>query len=201
MRHFAVILCVCLAFVPFAVAQNPGHSHAYGKSLGEWMELYWTWFLGGDQEARVGSVVFLPIPMDGEEDVTLKVGEKFVLPMLVIVGETYTEASGSPDDNPADYPLELFTAFTVKITLDGKPIIDSDVEDIADYYFEPQWFDEPVEYLEPADSGAVAAIWVTGLGFVHPPLSKGAHVLNLLIEYDGQGVYDNTWYIDVVKKK
>jgi hypothetical protein len=215
MRRLIACLFVGVLTLSMAPAdENPGGSKAYGKPLGEWMKLYWTWFIGGDQEGQVKKVVFLPLPAGtdedgdgiavGELDVTLQVGQKFVLPMFVYVGETYVE--DVPADDPSFPPDEVFTGATVVIKLDGKVIIDSEDDDLSEFFFDAQFFDEPIEYPEPSPRGpdltADAAIWVKGIGFVHPPLSPGEHTLELFVYSPDFGFgFQNTWNIEVVKKK
>ena len=71
----------------------------------------------------------------------------------------------------------------MQLGLDGKVIFDSDDDDLREFFFDAQFFDEPIEYPEPSphgpDPNADAAIWVKGAGFVHPPLSAGEHTLGL----------------------
>jgi len=213
MKTLVVCLMVCLLAAPLvAIAASPGHSKAFGKSLGEWMNLYWTWFLGGDQDGYVKDVIFLPLPAGepsaedpsifvGEMDFTLHTGEKFILPMFAWVGETYTVESQIPDDDPDLVPAEIFTEATVKIKLDGKLIIDSDEDDIGDYFFDTEWFDETIWYGTPTDYEAAGAIWVKGIGFAQEPLSKGEHTLELFVYSDVFEIgFHNTWNLSVEKK-
>ena len=129
----------------------PPQSHAYGRSLSEWMKLYFTWVLGGDQDDHVGNVRFLPLPegkqvagegtyadpaiLKGRLDVDLEPGTPFVLPVSAFYGETYAEELGLPDDLPLD--PSIFINSTVFVTLDGKPLIDSSSDDLSQYYFGP----------------------------------------------------------------
>ncbi len=202
-RFLLSAIAMCILAIGVAALQAggpmPGQSKAFGKSLGSWMELYWTWFLGGDQPGQVKSVVFLPLPEEGELDVTLGKGEKFVLPMFVYIGETYLPELEIPDDDPAFIPDEFFTDANVLIMLDGEPIIDSEVDDLNEYFFGPEYFDEPIEYAAPTWYGADSAIWVKGIGFVHNPLPPGEHTLTLYITDNfGFGIeFFNTWYITV----
>ena len=207
-RLLVLVLVVCIALVgalQLDAGVVPGHSKAFGKSLGEWMGLYWTWFLGGDQEGNVKKVVFLPLPGEDDDfvlDVTLRTGEKFILPMFVFVGETYLPELELPDDDPAGIPDEIFTGADVLIMLDGVPIIDSQVDDISEFFFDPEYFDSVIDYEGPTDYGAIGAIWVKGIGFAHTPLPKGEHTLTLEVSsyYEPWDLYiefNNAWNITV----
>lgn len=212
MKQCAVALCLAIvvAALPLAVAGTPGNSNAFGNSLDEWMELYWTWLYGGDQEGRVGKVVFLPLPaadvvsedpllFGGTETVTLKPGEKFVLPIFAWLGETYTEESGLPPDDPDDVPLEVFTSLDVEIRIDGKTIIDDADGNLDDYVFDFT-FENPIVYDEPSSYGSTSIIWGRGIGFVHGPLPPGEHTIDLYVYSDFFGAgYQNHWDLTVSK--
>ena len=203
---------------------EPGSS-AYGKTLTEWMTLYFERSLSGDADSMVKQVKLLPIPAGewqgdgsftsddpstfvGAMELTLEPGTPFVLPVAVWFGESYD--TGQQDD--AEVDGAIFTGSRVLVTLDGDAIIDSDVDDLSDWYFGPTYFDPPVVYDEPTDYGATQANFVQGLGFVHGPLSKGTHTLTLESEiiafvpdYFNPGdldvgvKYRNTWTITVSK--
>jgi hypothetical protein len=192
----------------------PPQSHAFGKTLSEWQELHLTWYLrttyqGVDLPDHVGKVSFLPLPIGeptgesptiyvGNANVTLKPGAAFVLPILTFFGESYVE--DVPDDTPL--PSTIFTNAPVQVFMDGRPLINSDVEDMGKYYFGPTYFDQPISYAVPQPRGpgytAEAAIWVQGIGFVYPPLSAGEHVLTLYSVFTDYGYgFFNTWHITV----
>src|SRR5215468_9436949 len=71
MRRLAIISTIlALAIAPMAMGgtpvqagskASPPQSSAYGKSLPEWMQLYFGWLLGGGAN-HVGHVQFLPLP-------------------------------------------------------------------------------------------------------------------------------------------
>src|SRR5262249_11913285 len=46
-RTLTSVLVLLACSVSFAV--TPGNSNARGNSLAEWMKIYWTWALGGNQ--------------------------------------------------------------------------------------------------------------------------------------------------------
>jgi len=195
---------------------NPGQSSAYGKPLAEWMKIYWTWFLGGPQAGAVKNVTFLPVPAGvpsdidptvavGELDVSLANGQALALPMFTFYGESYLPETGLADDDSSFPPADVFTSAEVLIKLDGKIILDSSKDDLSPFYFDPQYFHKPIVYAEPSSYGSDAAIWVKGIGFVHPPLSTGKHRLELFVYNHtdfGFGLfgYANTWNISVGKK-
>lgn len=179
-------------------------SHA-GMELGDWMALYWTWNLGGDQEPVVGDRTFLPIPngtdededgvFTGELDFELPASQGFVLPMFVWIGETY-EGGDPPDDDPSMPPEAAFVGMDLVLTLDGEEILNT--AGLGGYYFDATDFAETIVYETPTDYGAIGAIWVKGVGVLHAPLTPGAHVLHLeeLNEELGLG-FSNTWNITV----
>ena len=211
---------------------SPPQSSAFGKPLATWLQLYMSWLLGGGgPDDHVGQVRFLPLPsgqviegaftyadpgvLEGHLDVTLAAGTPFVLPVDVWIGETYLPSLGYPDDPPI--PAEIFTdpsKATIKVYIDGKRVMDSTKASVSPFYFGPVPVD--VTYPVPTSYGATGAIFVQGVGFVHPPLSVGTHtieldaeirvppdaaLLNLSVYPDGVGVrFLNTWTIAVSPK-
>jgi hypothetical protein len=109
----------------------------------------------------------------GELDVTFRTGQPFVMPVAVWISETYDPDLGIPDDTPI--ARSIFTGSNVSVTLDGKSLIDSEEDDLRKFYFGPEEFDPTFIYEEPTDYGAIGAVAIQGLGFAHPPLSKGTH--------------------------
>lgn len=202
-------------------AGGPPQANAYGKSLPEWMELYLTWYLGGDQADHVKNVQFLPLPagvpddgagtaadpvtLVGEMDLTLKPGTPFVLPVAFWYVEVYLD--GSVDPVLAD---AVFTESDVLVTIDGKAVIDSDRQDLSRFYVPPTAFGSVIYYDEPTSYGSVGAVGFQGIGFVHGPLSVGKHTITLHSEINavvadpnhpvnlGQ-IFHNTWNITVKK--
>jgi hypothetical protein len=171
-------------------AKRPApRTNVFGKSLGEWMELYWISRQGGETEDHGKKVVFLPRqPRVQDPDCpsllvgvgfgTLRTGEKFVMPGPAIYGQSYVTA---PDDDPADAPAAWFTNANMLVKLDGKVVIDSDVDNLNRfYYFE--YFPTDILYEEIEENGAIGNIWVTGLGALHGPLPKGEHTLTIYSE-------------------
>ena len=187
-----VVMCVPLEA---GTTASPPQSRAYGKTLSEWMRLYFTWFTSGAVGAdHVGHVRFLNLPapvpvsgtgvyadpatLQGHLDIALRPGTPFVLPVVSWVGETYDPALGY-DDDPV-LPAEIFTdasQVTIKVSIDGKPVMDSTSTSVGPFYFGPVPLD--VTYATPTFYGAVGAIFVQGIGFVHSPLSVGTHTIEL----------------------
>jgi hypothetical protein len=199
----------------------PPNSVAYGKSLGEWLEVYWTWYSSGELP-DTGRVLLLPLPqgiydigtgsfddpytMHGDMEISVRPGTPFVLPIMSWIGERYEGWPAVPDDSP--FPDEWFgTYITADVTLDGRPIL----EDFTAYYVPVTYFGEPVAYPYPTDYGSVAAVFFQGVGFVCNPLPVGVHTITndvyILIPPEdwtlwpgGYGViYHNSWTITVGK--
>lgn len=174
-------------------------SKAYGKTLTEWMQRYWTWSLGGGGEDHDGNVTFLPLPngdlidgsityndpalLVGHLDISLKPGTPFVLPVIVWYGETYDPALHFPNDPVL--PASLFTdpsKATTKVYIDGRPVMDSTIASVSPYYYGPAPIS--VTYAEPTSYGSIGAVYVQGVGFVQEPLSVGPHTIALTSEVE-----------------
>lgn len=218
-RGTVIALLATLMFVGPVSAD--GNRKFHGKTLNEWLDLYMTWALGGDQDDHVGKVRFMPLPtgvpvddgstgaaddpvtLVGEIDVTLQKGEAFVLPVAVWFGEIYEDGSIDPvlDDS-------VFTQSNVYVAIDGKAVLDSSADDLSKNYVEPIAFDPTIYYDEPTSYGSIGAVFFQGLVIVHEPLSVGKHTMTLrseLIVNDPDTglnfgvIYMNTWNITVVK--
>lgn len=202
----------------------PPDSAAFGKTLTEWMGIYWRWFYTGADPAqsKVGPVQLMPLPVGeqvsgswtpedpallvGQLEITLPPGTPFVLPQFSWVGERYVGYPEVPDDPPMDNEVTLADA-SIDLTIDGETVI-SDANKAA-FYVPPTAFDPIVEYPEPSSYGSVAAVFYQGVGFVGLPLTPGVHVIHLYEpiiiqpgDYsglpDGLGlIYDNTWIVTV----
>jgi hypothetical protein len=231
MRRIAAIITGLALAVAFVVAPRiateaegeafPPHSKAFGKTLTEWMQLYVTSLLSGGED-HAGRVKFLPLPpigdpvgvtedglliFRGHRDVTLRRGTPFVLPVAIWIGERYLS-------HPPDEPLQpdVFTdpRNLITVYIDGTPVMDSTVASVSPFYFGPAPLSVIYQPPPPPPPGAIAAIFVQGIGFVHPPLSVGTHEIVLVSELripasvnpevypDGVGVrFENTWTITV----
>ena len=204
MQTIAVAAGVGLLALGTAFAQVSGGSHAFGKTLAEWMVLDVTWRLGGDQLNPEGKMVFLPDINDveegewvenedtglwdfsGELDVTLRPDQKFSMSLIYYYGEQYEDGT---EDAPEDFDIEgALAAFDIQVWLDGDLIVDSAAAGYSDYYYGPEYFDEMIEYDELSQFGGVGAIWVAGYGFVHQPLSRGEHTLVWYLVAEDYGV-------------
>jgi hypothetical protein len=234
----ALALALAMAANPaLAGSPNPGNgapriappnSSAYGKTLTEWLGVYWSWFYGGADlaKSKVGEVQLMPLPAGelisgtgtpadpalyrGQLEITLPAGTPFVLPEFAWVGERYEGYPTVPDDPPMSDAVALGDV-SITLTIDGKTVI-SDANKAA-FYIPPTAFDPIVAYPTPSSYGSVAAVFFQGVGFVSPPLSVGVHVIHLYEPYlikpgdysglpGGLGlIYDNTWTVTVVPKQ
>jgi hypothetical protein len=157
----------------------PPHSHAFGKSLDEWTELYFRWFENGqDPESRVGKVAFLPIAPGPLFEVSVKPGTPLVLPVVAWL------AFGEDDFLPNEWfgdPNHIFG----NVYLDGVAI----AEPNADYYVGPTELDPPLFGV---------ATHFQAIVFVTTPLTPGEHQIVLHSEFVDFGVaFDNIWNITV----
>ena len=202
----------------------PPNSMAFGKSLAQWLSIYWRWNYSGADLANsvVDGVQLMPLPagdqisgswtpqdpalLRGKLEITLPAGTPFVLPEFAWVGERYPGWPAVNDDPPIANTVALASA-SPTLTIDGKVVISA--ANKAAFYIPPTYFDPIVTYESPSASGAVAAVFFQGIGFVSPPLSVGVHVIHLYEPLiipagaysglpDGIGIiYDNTWIITV----
>ena len=130
-RGVGALLLAALVAGPASAGNGHGNKF-HGKPMAEWMKLWFTWALGGDQADHVGNVQFLPLPagvpvddgsigtaddpvtLVGEMDITLKPGTSFVLPVLGWTREKYLDLHLDPF--LAD---SVFTDTAVYVTIDG----------------------------------------------------------------------------------
>src|SRR5207248_3332628 len=138
----AVLLGLCLATPLLAAA--PANSHAFGRTLAGWIDIYERWAFGdlavpidGNGNAVVEHhVVLLPIPntpgdgTPGHLDVTLNSGQAFVLPLWAFLGTNYT------DNRPVDPLLDpsVFQTLNITFKIDGVTVIDQ--SNVLDFYSE-----------------------------------------------------------------
>ncbi len=201
----------------------PPNSMAFGKSLQQWLTLYWTWnYLGANPaQSVVNKVQLLPLPpatqiggswtvedpavLSGTLEITIHAGTPFVLPAMAWVGERYDPALGMTDD-PVMSDAVFLAGLTPELTIDGKAVL-SDANKAA-FYIAPTYFDPIVTYPAPSSYGSIAAVFFQGVGFVSPPLAVGVHTIHLYESFiipagayerfSGGLIYDNTWTITVV---
>ena len=194
----------------------PPHSHAYGKSLSEWLNVYWRWNLLGQDPSKsvVNGVKLIPLPAGelvsgagtpedpalyrGQIEVTIDSNTPFVLPLAAWTVERYN--NGTPDDSviPNDVFLD---GVSPHFTIDGKLVM-SDCNE-TEFYVPPMPFDPIVVYAAPTSYGSYAVLKVQSIGVVGRPLSVGVHRIHLYESYILPGlfgtIFDNTWIITVKK--
>ncbi len=223
MRKLGIIAATMLAALmlasPSVLAGSPkGICQAGGYNkvvLADAMAKYWTWYYGGVGTQQIGNRFLVPTPTNGhlisdaplifqgDTSFTVRTGKTLVLPMSFFVGESYVE--GPPDD-PANFPID-YKASSLLLTVDGRVIVDSTRTKLDCVYIDLTYFPQPIVYPAPSSYGSNAAIWMFGLGILLPPMSPGAHIIDLqvlsdLTEVPGYGFvlgYYNTWYVTVVK--
>jgi hypothetical protein len=202
---------------------QPGAT-AHGKSLAEWLGIYWRWNLSGADPAqsRVGKVQLLPIPageqisgtgtpddpavLHGRIEMTLPAGTPFVLSLFAWIVERYDGYPAVSDDLAIDNDA-LLAGVSPHLTIDGRTVVTDANE--AGFYIPPTPFDPIVVYPTPSSYGSVAALFFQGVGFVSAPLTPGVHEIHLYEPYiieegvyppipSGFGtIYDYTWIITV----
>jgi hypothetical protein len=201
----AALFGVCLA-TP-VLAGIPGHSHAFGKTLAGWNEIYERWTFGEltfpvDRNGNAvvhHHVVLFPIPSTpgdgtpGHLDVTLSSGQAFVLPLWTLLGTDYTD--GTPPDPLVD--LSVFRTLDITFQIDGVTVIDH--TNVLDFY-STFFFNPPIPIVgfPPVNS----IIWFQGISIVHQPLSVGTHTfqldaVNTQPAFGGFFEYHNTWTVTV----
>jgi hypothetical protein len=203
---------------------SPPNSHAFGKTLTEWLGIYWRWtYTGADMaQSVVDGVQLMPVPngtetggsytpedpavLVGQLEITLPPGTPFVLPEYAWIRERYEGWPLVPDDPlmPEDVGLAIGHPC---LTIDGRMII-TDANKAA-FYVPTTPFDPIIVYPTPSSYHSVAAVSFQGVGFVSPPLPPGRHVIHLYEPLiipagayaglpDGVGIiYDNTWIVTV----
>jgi hypothetical protein len=198
----------------------PPNSHAFGKTLTEWMGVYWRWlYTGADPaESMIGNVKLLALPAGvctgagtptdpavcvGQLAITLRPGTPFVLPLAVWTVERYIGYPVTPDD-PAIPDKAFLQGVTPSFSIDGRAIVTDSNK--AAYYVSPTEFNPIVVYPTPTSYGSVAAVAYQGYAIVSPPLSVGTHVIKLYEPYILESpespvslgvIYDNTWIVTV----
>ncbi len=187
----------------------PGGSHAFGKTLAEWQDTYFRWFIGqtaitpdANGNADVGHIVLLPLPnvpgdgTPGHLDITLNPGQGFYLPLFFFLGTSYTD--GTPSDTFVD--ASFFQTLNLTLQIDGVTVVSD--KNSADYYAQ-FFFAPPIPInFPPIDS----AIWSQGVSVVHNPFSVGKHTIKLDIKSakplppnfgTGFPEYHNSWTLTV----
>lgn len=202
----AVLTGLCGA-LPAAAGDSPqpASSPAYGKTLGQWEDIYWRWTYGdltlptdANGNAVAGHVVMMPLPnvpgdgTPGHLDVTLSSSQPFMLPLWGLLGTDYTD--GTPPD--PFVPVSVFRTLKLKLVIDGRTVVDgrNQMEYFSKFTFQPP---VPLNF-PPVDS----IIWFEGIGTVHTPLSVGTHTIKLDAintepAFGATFEYHNTWTVTV----
>lgn len=210
---FSVAALMLVAATPAVAGSPKGICQAGGVNrvvLADAMAKYWSWYYGGVGSQEIGRLYLVPLPngepisddpliFQGSTSFTVRTGRTLVLPMQFYVGESYVE--GPPDD-PASFPVDL-KASSLLLTVDGRVVVDSTRTKLDCVYIDVTYFEEPIFYPEPSSYGSNAAIWMTGLGILLPPMSPGSHIIEMQVIAPYAplfGVdlgYYNTWYVTV----
>ena len=203
----------------------PPHSQAHGKTLQEWLTIYWTWYFGTNADpaqSKVGRVQLMPLPapdtvtgsftpddpgvITGAIDVTLPPGTPFVIPQFAWTRETYDPNLDPliPDD-PAIPDDSLLAAVSPNLSIDGCTVVNDENE--RRFYIPPTPIDPTIFYPEPTSYGSIGIIGFQGCGIVALPLSPGVHVMKIdlpwILRDPPPGIspfgviYHNTWNITV----
>ena len=111
-----------------------------------------------------------------------------------------------PDDDPdelAPFLDPILATTSVKITLDGRVLLNGTGEQLDPYLIGPTYFDEPIVYATPLPRGgpnAVEALWVLGFGAMFRALPPGEHTLVFDVDTTFPNPYTYTYFITVAPK-
>jgi hypothetical protein len=204
------LVALCLALPAHSGNKvAPGQSSAFGNTLAGWQDTYFRWYVGqldlpldANGNAAVDNVVLLPLPntpgdgTPGSLDVTLNSGQGFDLPLLVLLGTSYTD--GTPADPLVD--VSFFQTLNLTLQIDGVTVVDNG--NLMNYY-SSFYFAPPIPFNSPPID---SVIWCEDIGVIHPPMSVGTHIIKLDVKSTqalppnfGGGTleYHNTWNITV----
>jgi len=196
---------------PHAGGQG-GHHPRLASINGALLARYFDWQMGdGADGGRL--MKFLPLPegeeaggsftyddpgiLVGEETVTLKAGQSFLVPIVSWIGEVYEDGS---EDEPLTEAVMNESEF--RATIDGHTVAHKAAGRSSLLYGAATDFDDPILYEAPSDYGSTGAVWVQGFPLLHGPLAPGRHVMKLhstlMIEDLDLGLqFENTWIITV----
>lgn len=208
MTSAAALLCLALPALA-DTAPAPGQSLAFGNTLAGWQDTYSHWYVGqlnippdANGNADVGNIVLMPLPntpgdgTPGSLNVTLHSGQGFDLPLLFLLGTSYTD--GTPNDPLVD--VSFFQTLNLTLQIDGVTVVNN--ANMMDYY-SSFYFAPPIPFDYPP---IASVIWFEGIAVVHGPLAVGTHVVKLdvtsaqaLPPNFGGGIlaYHNTWNLTV----
>ncbi len=163
-------------------APLPPPATPLGRSLAQWQDTYFRWFAGqltiapdANGNAAVGTIVLMPLPnapgdgTPGQLGVTLNSGQGFTVPLLFLLGTSYTD--GTPPDPLVD--VSFFQTLDLTLQIDGVTVLNNGnfMNYYSQFYFAP-----PI----PIDSTPIdSVIWCEDIAIVHTPLSVGAHTIKL----------------------
>ena len=189
--------------------RGPENCREGGSDLAVLQNAYIRWYLGeltiapdANTNAAVGSIVLLPIPNTpgdgtaGHVDVTLNHRQSFTLPLLFLLGTSYTD--GTPPDPFVS--KDFFKTLQLTLKIDGVTVMNdrNKMEFFSKFYFQPP---VPINSA-PTDS----VIWCEDIGYRHGPLSPGTHTIKLDVKSTqalppnfGGGFleFHNTWTVTV----
>ena len=162
----------------------PPESHAYGRTLAQWNDLYTRWAFGdatlptdANGNAVVNDVVLWPTPLlliqsSGHSDVTINSGEAFMMPVYGWLGTSYLD--GTPDDTYLRLTDFIHNSLTVKI--DGVTVINNanKLNFFTEFHFRPQ-----IPLPQPDFYPFNGIIYEQSIGFVHTPLTPGKHKISV----------------------
>jgi hypothetical protein len=192
MRKLGMMAVTALAAVmlsaamPAAAGSPKGICQAGGYNtvqLADSMTKYWSWYYGGVGPQEIGRLFLVPLPTNGQQisddpliyqgstSFTVRTGRTLVLPISFFVGESYTDGTF---DDPVNFPTD-YKSSSLLLTVDGRVIVDSTRTKLDCVYIDLTYFPQPIVYPEPSSYGSNAAIWMTGLGILLPPMSPGEH--------------------------
>jgi len=177
--------------------------------LAGWQDIYFRWFVGAitippdtNGNAVLANTVLLPLPnapgdgTPGQLDVSVESDEGFTLPLLYLLGTSYTD--GTPNDPLVN--IRFFETLQLTFQIDGHVLINH--WNLMDYYSE-FYFEPPIPINSPPIN---SVIWCEDIGCVHGPLSVGTHTLKLDVKSTealppnfggGYPEYHNTWNVTV----
>ena len=189
-----VLAIVAMAFLATpAVAEDdhayriaPPGSHAYGKTLTDWLSVYWRWYYGSGADPAqsfIGHVKLMPLPAGeyisgagtpddpalyrGHLEITLRPGTPFVLPLAAWTVERYN--NGNPDD-PSIPDADFLAGVSPSLYIDGRSVV-SDSNKAA-FYVPLTAFDPIVIYPAPTSYNSYAVV-IPGPRYREPAAVRG----------------------------
>ncbi|MFG0314202.1 MAG: hypothetical protein ACF8LL_08460 [Phycisphaerales bacterium] len=182
---------------------NPPHSHAHGKTYGEWASSWWQWALGipADRspllddsgqfcgEGQDGPVWFLPTNFgwDAEKYATVPEGKAIFMPIFqVVFGEAVYDCGASNPSVPCDVPTlrdtaaaNIMPAEVLLVTIDGVVV----EEPFAYRAFSPEPFSIylPEGNVVGLPEGDYSPNVADGFWLMLAPLAPGEHEISTYV--------------------